>query len=531
MAISLGPAPAGVQPAVADVRYARGVQHGAVAEMFGLGPRGLRWTQLVILFAGLTLSTNISVLTNLLDGIRPESQTLLLGMFWTAAFLTSAMIAVRSFQSALAVALATGLIYTIFTSTLMAFGGAAAGRDNAGVLEDTIASFTWSALTMFAFQFAVLGRRRFVRLTIGLFVGSVLQLYIRTVLGDGNPASLLAIQPAYLWLMFRADLLWTLTFWLAANGVSRLPATAAAPAVVRPAPPPAKVRPSGGFSLLAVRLLLSIVVLVVAGVYLRGVHREEVAPLGYDPRGVLAVTIDLAAHGYDQERANAAFERILQQFEALPGVQSVSLSADLPLSAAAGATTELIIEGRNDPSQQIAATTNIVAAGFFQTLRIPLLAGRDFTRSDVPGAPLVAIVNGAMASQYWPSEHPVGKRIRASDSDWFQIVGLVANVSTMFGDSQVPVIYLASQQIKMLRGVAYLRSTGDPEALIEAARSSITNVDSNIQPVALEPLEQIHFASVVGYEARSQFPRVLLIALAAIAVLWQVARIVVKLFS
>lgn len=155
----------------------------------------------------------------------------------------------------------------------------------------------------------------------------------------------------------------------------------------------------------------SLVLLIVAGLFVRTLMRAQNAYLGFDPDHLLNVTLDPKEMGYDEARTKTFYRDLEARVRALPGVQSATLAFSVPM-AAPNDGSSVYIEGRtlSAGQQPPVVVYNRVDPPYFDTMRIPLLRGRAFRESDDEKAPLVAIVDQAMARQFWPNEDPLGRR-------------------------------------------------------------------------------------------------------------------------
>ena len=162
-------------------------------------------------------------------------------------------------------------------------------------------------------------------------------------------------------------------------------------------------------SLVVAQVALSLTLLIAAGLLVRGLQKAALIHPGFEGRNVLVAPLALGDLGYSATKATQVFGEIEGRLSGLPGVRTVALARIVPLGntyMAAGITVEGDTSGQNVP-----VGWNVVSRGYFQTLAIPLLLGRDLGREDTSGA-RVAIVNQTMARRFWPSENPIGRRLK-----------------------------------------------------------------------------------------------------------------------
>jgi predicted permease len=251
---------------------------------------------------------------------------------------------------------------------------------------------------------------------------------------------------------------------------------------------------------------LSIVLLICAGLLIRSFAKLRAVDLGFRPQGVLTVSTDLPDSKYEAYAARMHFYgTVLEKTRALPGVRGAGYITAVPLEWKGG-TNSFTVEGRPALAEGMFndANSRIASDGYFEAMGIPLLRGRLFGDADVPDAPPVAVINEAMAGQFWPGEDVIGKRFKLGEHDddnpWFTIVGVVGNVRQMGVElSGRAEFYRANQQVRELMWnrprQLVVRTDGDPLALAGAVRQAVWSVDPE-QPVSsIQTME-----SIVGRE-------------------------------
>jgi len=165
------------------------------------------------------------------------------------------------------------------------------------------------------------------------------------------------------------------------------------------------------------QVALSLLLLVAAGLFFRALRRAAAVDPGFDPAGVDLGAFDLSAAAGGEIGGRAAGERILQDVRGFPGVESASLTAVVPLSGTGLGLGRLTAPGGGNLSgRAIPFDWDVVETGYFRTLRIPLVAGRDFIEGDRAGAPDVAIINETAARRIWPDGSALGKTLLQDDA-------------------------------------------------------------------------------------------------------------------
>ncbi len=181
---------------------------------------------------------------------------------------------------------------------------------------------------------------------------------------------------------------------------------------------------------------LAMVLLVGASLLLRSLHALGRVNPGLDPERLFTLRIALPAVRYPEERQTTAFrERLLDEIAAVPGVRRAAITSQLPLGGTR-MSRNYTIEGPTalgEGALEIELTTSLVTPGYFETLRIPIVRGQDFTERDTAASPLVAILDASLAGRLWPNESAIGKRIRIGGSStlgapWRTIVGVAGHV-------------------------------------------------------------------------------------------------------
>ena len=247
-----------------------------------------------------------------------------------------------------------------------------------------------------------------------------------------------------------------------------------------------------GKGLVTTQVALSIFLVVAAAIFLNHLSRLRNFDLGFSGDRVLLVTLDSTRSGFKPEQLAALYQTLLPRLEAIPGVLSASISGCTPLEGCGSPGRYMSAEGHVEPSARRQRTAvTFVAPRYFETLGIPLLAGRDFTFQDA-GRRRVAIINQTMARRYFSGIDPIGKHImvdRNSKPGWFgsnqpyEIVGLARDVKAFeLRDPPYPTAYFNMFQENQLMDHFALRTVHDP-AFLSATVQRIMR--SNLRTVPL----------------------------------------------
>jgi len=205
-----------------------------------------------------------------------------------------------------------------------------------------------------------------------------------------------------------------------------------------------------GRSLVGLQMAATVVLLVGSGLFVRAAMTTENMDLGFEPEGVWVGRLDLRLSGYDAERAERFFGNLRERVADLGGITQASFSHKLPLgssSTLSGLRAEETPEGQAPP---LGADFLVVDRGWFDTVRMPLLTGRDFGADDVEDAPRVAVINETMARQLWSGDEAVGRRFVLGGAV-FEVIGVAADARYHGLEGETPrFVYLPlAQQYRM----------------------------------------------------------------------------------
>jgi predicted permease len=235
------------------------------------------------------------------------------------------------------------------------------------------------------------------------------------------------------------------------------------------------------------QLALSLVLVAMAGLFTRAVQRALTIDPGFDPRGVVVADIRLAPHGYDRERAVAFYARLLERLRARPEVSAATIARSMPLSFAYMGE-DVPAPGETTRGRRINIMKGRADVGYFETMRVPIVAGRTFTAADGPSAPRVMVVNETFARRYWPGESPLGRSLPINGGP-HMVVGVVRD-GKYRGLDEVPrpYAYFPFAQSPDAMMTVYARARGDVGAALAAIRSEVSAIDPNIALEQAAPL-------------------------------------------
>lgn len=264
---------------------------------------------------------------------------------------------------------------------------------------------------------------------------------------------------------------------------------------------------------------LALLLLIGAGLLARSFMLLNQVKLGFDPDKALTLHFILPEYKYPEDRMNLAFfDQLLPRIATAPGVESVGLVSNLPLSGTT-TSTNFTIEGQPPPSPRDSplADYTLATPGFFDALRIPIMRGRPFGEQDTATSPGVVLINEAMAKRYWPGEEPVGKAISVSVGQYKgrrEVVGVVSNVRREALSAEPrPEMYVPYAQHPERYVYMVVRARENPLGLAQTVRSEVLAVDKDQPVTKVRTMTQV----VSDSESRRRFNLLLMCLFAGLA--------------
>jgi putative ABC transport system permease protein len=267
--------------------------------------------------------------------------------------------------------------------------------------------------------------------------------------------------------------------------------------------------------LVIVEIALALVLLIGAGLLLQSFERLRRVDLGYDPHSLLTMPISAPFSTYPDGASRARlYKQMLERVSLTPGVESVALTSGVPFGYL---NFPFNIEGTPLPSGDAVVRYDSINPDYFKTLKARMIAGREFTERDTARSPRVAIINDALARQYFPETNPLGKQISFNHLGTrlkLEIVGIVSNIKQEeLHQPARPQIYAPFEQVPWLSASMVVRPSGaNALAIREAVQKAIWDVDPNQSASKGEPLEET-LASMIAE------PRLYTVLLGSIATL------------
>ena len=275
-------------------------------------------------------------------------------------------------------------------------------------------------------------------------------------------------------------------------------------------------------ALVVSEIALAVVLLASAGLLIKSFMRLEQVDRGFNTDNILTMVVRLPDAKYSKDAEIISFfSQALDHVRSLPGVRSAGEINFLPLYGGLGSATGFKIEGRPEPppGQGPGCDVRAADAGYFQTMGIPLLRGRNFSEREQTEARHVILINEALARKYFSNEDPIGKRLDVAMFDkpfWAEIVGVVGNVRyDSLIDESPPAVYFPHSDLTYSFMTLVIRTDGDPAAIAPAVQREIRSLDPN-QPVSdVRTMNQV----MSEWVSRSRFNTLLLGLFAGLATL------------
>ena len=246
----------------------------------------------------------------------------------------------------------------------------------------------------------------------------------------------------------------------------------------------------------------SLVLLIIAGLFVRNLARAQQVDLGFDSNQVVTARLDTLNIGLSEERSAAFYDELHRRLRAIPGVESASLSFNVPLGWIIGS---YIASAEDQPdtgdAPKPAIGCNSVSPEYFAALKIPIVHGRGFTSADSFGSTRVAIVNQVLSDRWWPGQDPIGKRISvpATRGDPWEVVGVAATTKYMaVFEGPLPFFYVPqAQNPSRLRSILVRSSMPADEMKLRIEREVIA-LEPELPVADLQSLDDL-IAGNIGF--------------------------------
>jgi len=247
-----------------------------------------------------------------------------------------------------------------------------------------------------------------------------------------------------------------------------------------------KQRLWGRKALVIAQVALSLLLMTVAAMLFRGFHSILAGGPGFRTDHLVMMSFDPRLVRYSDRQVQQFYKQLADRARSTPGIKSAALTRVIPM-APNQHMESIVPEGYEFPKGHTTASVfaNIVDNGYFDTMAVPILRGRSFSKTDTTRAPLVAVINEVLARQYWPNQDAMGRRFRLNDNKgpWVEIVGIAKNGKYIWlGEGPTPYLYLPLAQHPQPRMTLVAQSFGDAASLATPLREMVRGLGAN-QPV------------------------------------------------
>jgi len=260
---------------------------------------------------------------------------------------------------------------------------------------------------------------------------------------------------------------------------------------------PERRRRWGRGVLVAGQVAAAVVVITVALFVYRGFSQQLTVGPGYRTDHLLMMRFDPMLVHYSEARSRQFFQQVSDRARETPGIKTATLTSSIPMANGTIGAVTIAPEGFQFPPGQedIRALASMVDESYFDTIGIPLVAGRGFTRRDDENAPRVGVVNQHLAEHYWPGQNPLGKRFRLKDADnaWVEVVGVAKTSKYIFiAETPTDFVYLPHRQTRPTAMTLLAQFTGDPSTTAAALRQVVKDADINMPIFDSRTMEELY---------------------------------------
>jgi predicted permease len=244
-------------------------------------------------------------------------------------------------------------------------------------------------------------------------------------------------------------------------------------------------------TLVVAQVAVCLVLLIGASLFVRSLQAAQHIDPGFDPDGVLIASVDLVPNGYTEDTGRQFQRRLLESIGSVPGIQTAALARQVPLGIGGTSSTGVRIDGYTPRADEdVTIVYNIVGPRYFETMRIPMAQGREFTREDTRDAARALIINETMARRYWADREAVGGRAWIGQVE-YTVVGIAKDIKYgQLSEAPIPYMYLALDQTFSSQVVLHARSASAPATVLGAIRDVVRTLDGNLPLYDARTLEE-----------------------------------------
>jgi putative ABC transport system permease protein len=265
---------------------------------------------------------------------------------------------------------------------------------------------------------------------------------------------------------------------------------------------------------------MALLLLVGAGLLIRSFERLRQVDKGFQSEKLLTANVALSEAKYEEPQQQAAFfDQLLKRLQDVPGVQYVGAASDVPL-VGRDSYENVFVEGRVTAknSDALQAGGLLVSPGYFRAMAVPVLKGRGLTDDDMPGKPMVIVVNETMAKKLWPGEDPINKKVSAASANgpWMTVVGVVGDIKHRGLTTEPRMeMYASYRQLPRDSMKVVMRTTSDPVPMAASLRKEVWAIDKDQPVTTIKTMDEAVSESI----ARERFNMQLLTIFAIVALI------------
>ena len=247
--------------------------------------------------------------------------------------------------------------------------------------------------------------------------------------------------------------------------------------------------------LVVAQVALSLVVLVCGGLFIKSFRKAQTMDPGFSNDKGLIVSLSPLLVGYEEEQSRNFYKQVLERVSHVPGIEAASYTLTLPLGDSSNSSGPILREGETlaRGSAGLNIMNNVVSPGYFKTMQIPIVDGRDFDDRDTTKTKRVIVINQRMAEMLWPGESAVGKRIFVGTDGKYslEVIGVVktGKYRTLAEDPK-PFYYASMDQRRPMTMALVMRPNVDPVSLVGAIRSEVAALDRRVPVFAVKTMDQ-----------------------------------------
>jgi predicted permease len=241
-----------------------------------------------------------------------------------------------------------------------------------------------------------------------------------------------------------------------------------------------------------VQLVLSVVLLVGSGLFIRALQRASSIDPGFTVERALMAPINLGLLRYDKTQGQAFYRDLLARMQTQPGVEQATL-VRFPQMGSAFAQFQIFTESSEPGSEGMSTGFNVVGPNYFRTMGTTLLRGREFTDADREGAPGTVVINETLAARLWANEDALGKRVSIAgpEGPFLEVVGVARDSKyRTLGEVARPYVYLPLNQSYDPKMTLVVRTTGEPKAITPVVREQIRSLNANLPLADVQTLRE-----------------------------------------